>query len=57
MFFYGNIDENEKTRINNLMINSQKYNNVCRNSYKKGENIRVNNNLKFSNKKLKKIKK
>ena len=39
------------------MINSQKYSNVYRNSYKKGENIRVNNNLKFSNKTLKKYKK
>ena len=45
--FNDNIDENEKTRINNLMINSQKYSNVYRNSYKKGENIRVNNNLKI----------
>ena len=54
LFFNDNIDENEKKKINNLMINSQKYSNVYRNSYKKGENIRVNNNLKFSNKKLKK---
>ena len=57
LFFNENIDEIEITRINNLMLNSQKYSNVYKNSYKIWEKILINNNLKINNNTLKKIQK
>ena len=49
------IDNNEISRINNLMLESQKNSNIYKNIYEVGEKILINNNFKIDKKTIKKI--
>ena len=55
LFHMENIDEKEIQRINNLMLESQKNSNIFKNSYKIGEKILINNNIKLIGNTIKKI--
>ena len=54
LFHMENIDEKEIQRINNLMLESQKNSNIFKNSYKIGEKILINNNIKLVGNTIKK---